>query len=91
MAQPEELLTTTAAIQLPADDDALVDERVAAAFLNLSHRTLQLWRVRRSDLLPFVRLGSAVRYRVADLRAFVLGNRRWSTSDPGAAAPAVGG
>ena len=51
-------------------DDRLYTEREAARFLNLSHRTLQDWRVTGRGP-AFIRLESAVRYRAADLLAFV--------------------
>lgn len=47
--------------------DRLVDEREAARLLGLSVRSLQGWRVKRSDGPPFVKCGRAVRYRWRDL------------------------
>ena len=52
-------------------NDHLYTEREAARFLNLSHRTLQDWRVTGRGP-AFTRLESAVRYRAADLDAFIL-------------------
>jgi len=61
---------------------ALLNERQAAAFLNLSHRTLQSWRHRGGGPL-FTKIGAAVRYRPADLEAWLRQQTRASTSDPG--------
>ena len=61
----------------------LLDEKQAAALLNVSVKTLQ-GRRSRGDGPPFVKLGRSVRYAEADLEAFVLAAVRTSTSDPGA-------
>jgi len=57
----------------------LVDEHEAAAILGLSVKTLRRWRWAGREL-PFVKLGSAVRYDLADLQAYIDGHRRASTS-----------
>ena len=54
---------------------ALMNEREAAAALNLSHRTLQAWRVRGGGP-PFVKVGANVRYRPADLEAWLVERTR---------------
>jgi excisionase family DNA binding protein len=48
-------------------------EADAARYVNLSRSTLKASRLARPrcDGLPFVRLGRAVRYRVADLNAWL--------------------
>ena len=48
----------------------LLDTNQAAEVLNLSPGTLTLWRHRRKGP-PFVRCGSAVRYLVEDLEAWL--------------------
>ncbi|WP_295885527.1 helix-turn-helix domain-containing protein [uncultured Thiohalocapsa sp.] len=58
---------------------ALMNEREAAAYLNLSHRTLQAWRVRGGGP-QFIKLGSNVRYRPADLGAWLAENTRANTA-----------
>lgn len=79
----------TAAI--PTHPAALLTEIQAAEVLNLSIRTLQAWRVRGSGP-RFVRLsGRAVRYRNADLAAYIEARTVASTSDPGAAGAAPAG
>lgn len=47
----------------------LVDARAAAAILGISRATL--WRLERSRALQPVRIGRALRYRLADLEALV--------------------
>jgi hypothetical protein len=59
--------------------DALLTERAAAALLSVSVRSLQ--RLRQTGGGPkFVRLGAAVRYRLADLETFVASRVVNSTS-----------
>lgn len=64
-------------------ESSLLDERQAAALLAISVRTLQTWRQRRSDALPFVKVGSLVRYRRSDLEILITAGLRRSTADPG--------
>jgi hypothetical protein len=81
-----ELLTATAlgtAPRLPEDDLALVDENVAARFLDCTVSTLQKKRVSGGGPL-FVRVGRLVRYTPRALRAYVVENVRRSTGDTGA-------
>ena len=62
-------------------ESPLLQEDEAAAFLSISVRTLQSWRVRRSDGPPFIRYsGRAVRYRRSDLVAWVSARCFTSTS-----------
>lgn len=56
------------------EPDALVTEIDAADFLRLSVRTLQAWRHQRHGP-AFVRAGRAIRYRRADLIAWIEANR----------------
>jgi hypothetical protein len=64
----------------------ILDTRAAADFLRLSPRTLEGWRVRGGGP-SFVKVGGAVRYRLASLEAYLQQQERTSTSDPGAVAP----
>jgi len=53
---------------------SLLTEKAAARFLSVSPGTLREWRVRRRGhgvILPFHRVGRAIRYDPADLRAFL--------------------
>ena len=49
----------------------LVDERKAAEVLGLSPGTLSVWRSTGRYQIPFVKVGHLVRYRVADLDAWL--------------------
>lgn len=56
-------------------DDAFLNVSEAARFLGLSTHTLNCWRSR--DRGPaYCKLGSSVRYRASDLRAFADAQRR---------------
>ncbi len=61
-----------------------LNTREAAAWLNLSPRTLDRYRV-SGDGPVFHRFGGRVRYQVADLETWASARRRVSTSDDGTA------
>jgi len=67
--------------------DRLLNEREAAAFLGYSVRCLQNWRLRGGGPM-YVKAKRSVRYRGRDLLAWVEGNLRRTTSDPGPASAA---
>lgn len=50
----------------PSTNDLLTPDQVAAT-LGLSHRTLAAWRSSRRNPLPYVKVGSRVRYRPKDV------------------------
>lgn len=58
--------------------DLLTPDQVAAA-LGLSHRTLAAWRSSRRNPLPYVKVGSRVRYRRQDVAAWLAGRLRCSS------------
>lgn len=60
----------------------LLNEKDVASRLKLSPKTL---RNKRSDptFIPFIKIGSAVRYRLSDVEAFIALCCRTSTSDNG--------
>jgi hypothetical protein len=58
---------------IEVESDALLAEAQAARLLNLSVRTLQAWRTKRSGP-SFVRAGRAIRYRRRDLYAWMDAN-----------------
>jgi hypothetical protein len=63
--------------------DAFIDEKAAAAFLNLTDRTLQTWR-QKGGGPRYVALSSrCVRYTRRWLREHAESRIRVSTSDPG--------
>lgn len=49
----------------------LLDEKQAAAFLTVSPGTLSVWRSTGRYQIPFIKIGRAVRYRRADLTAWM--------------------
>ena len=61
---------------------SVLNTRAAAAFLGVSPRTLEGFRVRGGGP-PFVKIGGAVRYRLASLEEYLQDQERTSTSDPG--------
>ena len=65
-------------------DTGYMSVREAAAFLALSPRTLDRYRVDGGGP-PFHKFGSSVRYARADLEAWASARRRTSTSDTGEA------
>lgn len=60
---------------LLSPSDLLTPDQVAAA-LGLSHRTLAAWRSSRRNPLPYVKVGSRVRYRRQDVAAWLAGQLR---------------
>ncbi|MCU0118579.1 helix-turn-helix domain-containing protein [Pseudomonas sp. B2M1-30] len=50
--------------------DLLTPDQVAAT-LGLSHRTLAAWRSSRRNPLPYVKVGSRVRYRPKDVSTWL--------------------
>jgi predicted DNA-binding transcriptional regulator AlpA len=65
------------------DAEKLLNETEAASLLNLAVATLRRWRW--AGYGPrFVKIGRAVRYDPAELRAYIQRQTRASTSDAGA-------
>lgn len=65
----------------PPKSPILIDSREAARLLSISPR--KLWELTNVGEIPSLRIGRAVRYRVADLEA-------WTERQVTAAAPAEG-
>lgn len=65
-------MNTTANVE---DSNALLTEVQAAQFLCLSVRTLQSWRRTRQGP-SYIQAGRAIRYRRADLDAWIFSNRK---------------
>ncbi len=66
--------------------NALVDEKVAAEFLDMTSRSMQAMR-QRGGGPRFIRISArCIRYRRIDLKAYADARLRSSTSDPGLAA-----
>jgi len=53
------------------DPETLKTETEAAQLLKMSPGTLAVWRCCRTYPLKYVRVGSKIRYRLADLREFI--------------------
>ena len=64
-----------AVIQSGAD---LLDDKAAAAVLDVSPGTLSVWRSTGRYALPFLKIGRKVRYRRADLQAWMESRTRES-------------
>ena len=63
--------------------NTLIDEQAAAAFLNVTRRTVQEMR-QRGDGPPYVRLSArCIRYTRARLKEYADKHLRTSTADPG--------
>jgi predicted DNA-binding transcriptional regulator AlpA len=62
-------------IALPATADELIDESVLATRLSVSRSTLQSWRYGGRGP-RFIKLGRMVRYRNADVDAYLRANTR---------------
>ena len=70
-------------IPIPGDPQALMDEAAAAAFLNLTRRGLQNFRL-TGEGPRFVRISSrCIKYRKIDLISWQESKLRTSTSDQG--------
>ena len=67
-ARPNEILQTPAPL---LEAPQLLSTKQAAAFLKRKPQTLAIWRCKQRYTLPYLKIGGAVLYRVADLRAFL--------------------
>jgi hypothetical protein len=54
-----------------APSSPLLDEKQAAELLNVTPGTLSVWRCTRRYPLPYVKVGRSVKYRLADIEAFI--------------------
>jgi predicted DNA-binding transcriptional regulator AlpA len=64
-------MTTQNLQDLIAAGADLLDDKAAAALLDLSPGTLSVWRSTGRYCLPFLKIGRKVRYRRADLLAWL--------------------
>ena len=53
-----------------SNTNQLLNEIEVSKLLSVSRKTLQAWRWQKTNL-PFVKLGSAVRYRLSDIEAYI--------------------
>ena len=49
----------------------LLDDKAAAAVLDVTPGTLSVWRSTGRYSIPFIKVGRSVRYRVADLNTWL--------------------
>lgn len=61
-------------------EEKLIDENQLAELTGLAVRTLQAWRY-RGDGPPYMKLGSAVRYRLSDVEEWLEKNTFHSTTE----------
>ena len=64
-------MTTQNLQNLIAAGADLLDDKAAAAMLDVSPGTLSVWRSTGRYALPFLKIGRKVRYRRADLEAWL--------------------
>lgn len=64
-------MATNALQNLIAAGTELLDDKAAAALLDVSPGTLCVWRSTGRYNLPFIKVGRKVRYRRADLNAWL--------------------
>lgn len=57
--------------QATPQSGTLLDEAAVAAHLSVAPATLRIWRCTKRYPLPYVKVGRLVRYRAADLDAFL--------------------
>ncbi|HEP8653310.1 TPA: helix-turn-helix domain-containing protein [Pseudomonas aeruginosa] len=65
----------SSARELPLSPSDLLTPDQVAATLGLSHRTLAAWRCTRRNPLPYVKVGTRVRYRQQDVAAWLESRR----------------
>jgi hypothetical protein len=64
--------------EIIAASKVLLDEKQAAAKLDVTPGTLSVWRSTGRYALPFIKVGRKVRYRTADLDNWLLQRTRGS-------------
>ncbi len=52
----------------------LLSRKEAAKYLGISEQTLAIWKCAKRYDLPFVKIGRLIKYRKADLDAFIFKN-----------------
>lgn len=62
------------------NSEALLTREQAAAYLNIAPKTLANWASNGKVQIPYSKLGKLVRYRVADLDAFLESQKMLHTS-----------
>lgn len=63
-------------LERPAESDRqLLDPTETAKILGVKRQTLALWRATKRYPLPYIKVGRSVKYRRADVEAFLEGRR----------------
>ena len=62
-------------------DIQLIDVTAAAQLLGVTTGTLAVWRCTGRYNLPFVKVGSRIRYRIADIENFIRERTRLHTGE----------
>lgn len=60
--------------QQPNQQADFLTEKELAVFLKTEVRTLQHWRYQKTGI-PFIKIGRSVRYRMADVEAYLANQR----------------
>ena len=60
------------------DENELVNQQTAAAILQVSPGTLSVWRTSGRYSIPFIKIGTNVRYKRSDLQAWL--DSRYNTT-----------
>lgn len=70
--------------ETPCEHDRFIDENELSEWLGISVRTLRDWRSRLSKGSgpPWFKMGQSVRYRIADIEAYIERCRRPSAPSP---------
>ena len=56
---------------IPSEQDRLLTTHEAAALLDVSPQTLEVWRSTKRYPLPYVKIGRNVRYRKSGIMGFI--------------------
>lgn len=56
---------------MDVENQQLLDDTQAAAFIQVSPQTLPVWRSTGRYAIPYIKVGRKVRYRIEDLRAWL--------------------
>ena len=57
-----------------SNESHLLDRKAAAKFLGVKEHTLAVWATTHKHHLPYIKVGSLVKYRLSDLEAFLAQN-----------------
>ena len=59
----------------------LVSVKEAATILGIKKKTLEIWRSTQRYFIPYVKIGSSVKYDVKDIEAFIEKNKVQTQED----------